>query len=140
MTSPFRYFLALGASMLLSQSALAALTIPDKAEIIADVVNSLSPKKEGEVTIVRAEHTGAKVTIHLLADSPRLSALTPDEIKKLTPVMAKAFKIGICSNKPQRAFIEEGGVLAYELKINKVSQSIHVLASDCEEGIQPGDK
>jgi hypothetical protein len=136
MISPFRYLIALSAGMLMTQTAVAALTTPDKAEIIADVINSLSPKKEGEVTIVKAEHVGSKVTIHLVADSPRLASLTHDEIEKLTPIMAKAFKMGICSDKPQLAFIQEGGVLVYEMKINKVTQPIHVLASDCEDGNQ----
>ncbi len=140
MTSPFRYLLILSASMLMAQSAAAALTAPDKAEIIADVINSLAPKREGEVTIVKAEHAGSQVTIHLVADSPRLAALTPSEIEKITPIMAKAFKMGICSDKPQRAFVQEGGSLVYKMKINKIIHSIEVLASDCEDEVQPGSK
>lgn len=120
------------ASALLMTTSVSAVEIEEKASVIADVVNSLSPKKDGDVTVNGAKSYGAEVIIDVVFENKSLSALGASDFSKIAPILEASFKSGVCAETSQREFIKDGGSISYDISIGS-ERSMKVTTSECLE-------
>lgn len=131
-----RYLAAL-VVFLFSGSAIAEVSMEKKAEIMADVINSLSPKTDGTITVNSAISDGSEVIIKISVENESLSTLTDDDFNKVSPILGKSFSAAICAEDSQKEFIADGGSISYDIFV-KDGRELKVTTDECEK--IPGKK
>lgn len=116
MRSKLLLALAISFPLTLTSYANAAITVDQKAEIMADVINAVTPKTQDNVTVLGARHEQNTVIIDGVVNIKQLENVTDVEFQKITPILNKAFGYGVCSETSQKHFIDEGGIIEYSLK------------------------
>lgn len=129
------------ACLLVSALLFSAQTVADavspeiaaKAQIIAEVLNGVAPKKNGSMTILKASNDANTVTVSVDIDSPGVEQLTDEQYDQLVPILQKAFFSKTCLDLVQRPFINEGGALVYEMTETNSGREFTVSVINCDE-------
>lgn len=111
----------------------ADISIQDKAQLIAEVINASVPKTDNDITITKATSLKNQVVIHLVADKPAFKQLTNERFQKLKPVFSKGFSAAVCEDPKQHTFIENGGKIKYSMKIATTPWLIDTEINTCEK-------